>query len=308
MLTKKDVLLNKLYDVKYDRIEQGLGLDVAEVDEYLRFKKGAFNICVGHANTGKTTTILYMMMAYSIKHSLKWLIFSSENTDYSIARKLLEFKTQMPIQQLPDADIESELNWINSHFKIINVDKIYTARTLMSEAKAIRDAWEYDGLLVDPYNSLAKDAQLLRSVGGHEYDYQIASEMRLFCKENNVSMWLNCHAVTEALRRVHDKDHVYAGFPKPPSMADVEGGGKWGNRADDVIAIHRYTQHPDRWMVSDIHVRKVKETETGGRPTSMDAPISLRMMPSNVSFTVAGRELIAKQVKKNNTNFDSLEF
>jgi replicative DNA helicase len=308
MLTQKDVLLNKLYDVKYDRIEQGLGLDVAEVDEYLRFKKGAFNICVGHANTGKTTTILYMMMAYSIKHSLKWLIFSSENTDYSIARKLLEFKTQMPIQQLPDADIESELNWINSHFKIINVDKIYTARTLMSEAKAIRDAWEYDGLLVDPYNSLAKDAQLLRSVGGHEYDYQIASEMRLFCKENNVSMWLNCHAVTEALRRVHDKDHVYAGFPKPPSMADVEGGGKWGNRADDVIAIHRYTQHPDRWMVSDIHVRKVKETETGGRPTSMDAPISLRMMPSNVSFTVAGRELIAKQVKKTNTNFDSLEF
>jgi len=309
MLTNKADLLNKLYDVKYDRIEQGLGLDVAEVDEYLRFKKGAFNICVGHANTGKTTTILYMMMAYSMKHNLKWLIFSSENTDYSIARKLLEFKTQMPIQQLPDAQIESELNWINSHFKIINVDKIYTARTLMSEAKAIKDAWNYDGLLVDPYNSLAKDAQLLRSVGGHEYDYQIASEMRLFCKENNVSMWLNCHAVTEALRRVHDKDHVYAGFPKPPSMADVEGGGKWGNRADDVIAIHRYTQHPDRWMVSDIHVRKVKETETGGRPTSMDAPISLRMMPSNVSFTVAGRELITPSTpKKETTNFDSLEF
>ena len=47
-------------------------------------------------------------------------------------------------------------------------------------------------------------------------------------------------------------------------MADVEGGGKWGNRADDVISIHRYTQHPTRWMVSDIHVVKVKETETGG--------------------------------------------
>ena len=51
MLTTKDVLLEKLYDVKYDRIEQGLGLDVSEVDEFLRFKKGAFNICIGHANT-----------------------------------------------------------------------------------------------------------------------------------------------------------------------------------------------------------------------------------------------------------------
>ena len=79
-------------------------------------------------------------------------------------------------------------------------------------------------------------------------------------------------------------------------MADVEGGGKWGNRADDVITVHRYTQHPDRWMISDIHVRKVKETETGGRPTNMDSPISMRMQVGNVAFTVAGQDLI--DVKK----------
>jgi len=301
MITSLKHLKDRLLDVKYDRIEQGLPLDVEAIDEYLRFKKGAFNICVGHANTGKTTTILYLMMAYAMKHDLKWLIFSSENTDYSIARKLLEFRTGSPIQKIPDAVIDIELGWINDHFKIIAVDKIYTARSLMDEAKSIKDAWNYDGLLVDPYNSLAKDPQLLRTVGGHEYDYQIASEMRLFCKKENVSMWLNCHAVTEALRRTHDKEHEFAGFPKPPSMADVEGGGKWGNRADDVIAIHRYTQHPTRWMVSDIHVKKVKETETGGRPTSMDSPISLRMLPSNVAFTIAGRDIIIPSLKNNNT-------
>ena len=126
------------------------------------------------------------MMAYALKHNLKWLIFSSENTDYSIARKLIEFKTSTPVQQLPDAVIEKELEWINDHFKIILVDKIYTARVLMKEAKVIKDEWDYDGILVDPYNSLEKDHQLLRSVGGHEYDYQIDSEFRLFCKENNV--------------------------------------------------------------------------------------------------------------------------
>ena len=113
-------------------------------------------------------------------------------------------------------------------------------------------------------------------------------------------MWLNAHAVTEALRRTHDKDHEFAGFPKPPSMADVEGGGKWGNRADDVISIHRYTQHHTRWMVSDIHVKKVKETETGGRPTPMDSPISLRMQPSNVAFTIAGKDVIIPSLKNNN--------
>ena len=292
MITDISEIKKKLYDVKYDRIEQGKGLGVDEIDQFMRYKKGSFNICVGHANTGKTTVILYLMTAYAMKHGLRWLVFSSENSDYSIARKILEFRTGQPIQKLPDATIEKELSWVNDHFKIMQVNKLYSARTLMAEAKLIKDAWNYDGLLIDPYNSLSKDPQLLRSVGGHEYDYQIASEMRLFCKEQNISIWLNAHAVTEALRRKHSSDHEFAGFPMPPSMADVEGGGKWGNRADDVISVHRYTQHPTRWMVSDIHVTKVKETETGGRPTSMDAPISLRMQPGNASFTVAGKDVI----------------
>tara|TARA_R110000772_G_scaffold49294_1_gene113466 strand:+ start:11191 stop:12111 length:921 start_codon:yes stop_codon:yes gene_type:complete len=292
MITNIDKIKGLLYDVKYDRIEQGKGLNIDEVDQYLRYKKGAFNICIGHANTGKTTVILYLMLAYAMKHDLKWLIFSSENSEHSIARKLLEFKTGQPIQKIPDATIETEMEWINDHFKLIQADKLYSARTLMDEAKQILDAWKFDGILVDPYNSLIKDPTLLRTVGGHEYDYQIASEMRLFCKENNVTLWLNAHAVTEALRRKHPSGHEFEGLPMPPSMADVEGGGKWGNRADDVISVHRYTQHPDRWMVSDIHVTKVKETETGGRPTAMDSPISLRMQPGNVAFTVAGKDII----------------
>jgi hypothetical protein len=298
MITSINHIRNKLFDVKYDRIEQGLGLGVEEIDQFLRYKKGAFNLCIGHANTGKTTIILYLMLAYSMRHNLKWLIFSSENTDYSIARKILEFRTGQPIQKLPDAIIEKELEWINNHFKILQVDKLYSARSLMSEAKHILDVWKFDGMLIDPYNSLIKDPTLLRSVGAHEYDYQIASEMRLFCKDNNVSIWLNAHAVTEALRKKYPSGHEFEGMPMPCSIADVEGGGKWGNRADDVISCHRFIQSPDRWMVSDIHVVKIKETETGGRPTPMTAPISLRMMAGNVAFTVAGKDIILNSVKK----------
>ena len=59
MIASVKDLKEKVLDIKYDRIEQGLGLGINEVDEWLRFKRGAFNICVGHANTGKTTVILY---------------------------------------------------------------------------------------------------------------------------------------------------------------------------------------------------------------------------------------------------------
>ena len=55
--------------------------------------------------------------------------------------------------------------------------------------------------------------------------------------------------------------------------SDVEGGGKFVNRADEFMVVHRYTQHETDWIFTDIHIRKVKELETGGRPTPLDQPI-----------------------------------
>jgi len=288
MISDINLLTSQLMDVKHDRIPQGLGLGLQEIDEHIRFKRGSFDVVVGHANTGKTTVVMYLMTALSIKHGLKWLIWSSENTGYSIARKVVEFKTGKTLQQLSEREITETMVWVNEHFKIMDVQKLYTAYDLINEAKAIKAEWNFDGMLIDPYNSLVKDRTLLRSVGGHEYDYQIASEMRLFCKENDVSVWLNAHAVTESLRRVYPKDHEYAGLPMPPNMADVEGGGKWGNRADQVYTIHRMTQHKTLWMISEIHVRKVKETESGGRPTGIDSPVCLRMTNGACGFTHGG--------------------
>lgn len=298
MLAELKQIQKNILDVKYGRVKEGLKINIPEFDEHIRFKLANFNVIIGHANVGKTTVILYLMCMYTIKHNIKWLIFSSENTSTSVARKILEFARNKAIQQMTDDEIEYGLAWVLQHFKIIDVDKLYTYKDLLKEAKEIHSEWQYDGLLIDPYNSLAKDKELMRNVGSHEYDYQVSSEMRLFCKENNISIWLNTHAVTEALRRVHQKEHEYSGLPVPPNMADVEGGGKWGNRADDVFTIHRYTQHPTDWMISEIHVRKVKEVETGGRPTSIEAPIKLRMMPNNIGFTYAGINLLqAKNIK-----------
>ena len=53
----------------------------------------------------------------------------------------------------------------------------------------------------------------------------------------------------------------------PPMASDVEGGGKFVNRADDFFVVHRYSQHSTDWIYTDIHVRKIKELESGGRPT-----------------------------------------
>ena len=298
MIVNSSKIFKKLLDIKHGRVKEGLKIGVPDIDEYLRYKQGNFNLLIGHANVGKTTVILYLFVIWALKHKKRFLIWSSENTPQSIQRKIVEFKMRKPITKAEDADIKDALEWSDTYFKIIDVEELYTYKELLEEAKDIKDAWDYDAILIDPYNSLVKDKQLYKEVGGHEYDYQVSTEFRLFAKRNNITLFLNAHGVTEALRRMHPKGHEYEGLPMPLNIASVEGGGKWGNRCDDLICIHRYTSHPTDWIYSNLLILKIKELETGGRCTPFNEPIKLKMEKNNIGFTFMDKDLLDRNKKE----------
>ena len=292
MIATTDIIKERIFDIKDGKVQEGLKIGIPDIDEYIRFKQGNFNLIIGHANVGKTTVICYLLTLWAVYHKLKFVIWSSENTPQSIVRKIIEFKMGKPIHTASKDEINQSIDWCNKYFKVIDVEELYTYKELLKEIDSIKQVWDFQGVVIDPYNSLAKDPQLLRSVGGHEYDYQVSSEFRLYAKKNNVTVFLNAHGVTEAMRRTHVKGHEYENLPQPLGLASVEGGGKWGNRADDVLCIHRYTGHPTDWMYSHLHVLKIKETETGGRCTPYEEPIRLRMSKNNVGFEFLGKDIL----------------
>tara|TARA_R100001440_G_scaffold17880_1_gene29981 strand:+ start:2886 stop:3800 length:915 start_codon:yes stop_codon:yes gene_type:complete len=287
--------LEKLNKVRTGKLKEGLKLGHKKLDEHIRFKRSNFNVILGHANVGKTTVILYLMLLYTLKHNIRWLVYSSENEAYSIIRKLCEFIACEPINKMSKTKLDKVSDYVNNHFKLVQADKLYSYKDLLDLAQNIKKAWDYQGLLIDPYNSLVKDRDVLKGINGHEYDYQATSELRIFCKQNNVTIWLNTHAATEALRKKHAKGDYYEGHPIPPMASDVEGGGKFVNRADDFFVIHRYIQHPTDWMYSMIHTRKIKDTDTGSRPTPIDAPIRLKSIINNVGFEIDNVNIIKEK-------------
>ena len=115
-----------------------------------------------------------------------------------------------------------------------------------------------------------------------DYHYEAASEFLTFSKANNVAVWLNMHAVTEAQRRKGPD-----GLPVAPYAEDTEGGGKFVNRADCFLTLHRKVQASDPMIrkMSELHVRKVRETETGGQPTPLEDPYCIVMNVSHTGFT-----------------------
>lgn len=274
-------------------IGKGIGIDL---DTYLRFKEASFNIILGHANTGKTYFVLYYLLCLSVKHSLKHLIYSAENTVTGMKRNLIELYLGQKITEIDKQQLETAKLFIELHFDFIDTSKAWTIEEFMQEVQKLGN---YDVLMIDPHNSFIRP----KGSNSHEYDYEMATRLRLFAKKTNTTIYLCVHAATEALRKIH-KEGDFEGHPMPPNMADAEGGGKWGNRADDFIVIHRYVADPLNWMYTHVHVKKIKETETGGKPTPLNDAVRFKY-EYGTGFTCSGvNPLERKDGIKINTNFD----
>ena len=259
-----------------------IGLDTGDVrfDEYFRYKK-EFLIINGHSNVGKTTTALFLIVNAAIRHGWNWVIYSSENRTASIKMQLMQFAVDRKVADMTYLQRKKAYKWVEEHFTVISNNQVYSYSDLLIFMEKVMKQKPIDAVFLDPYNSLRLDMGK-SNISTHDYHYEAASEFLTFSNANNVAVWLNMHAVTEAQRRKGDD-----GLPVAPFAEDTEGGGKFVNRADCFLTIHRKVQSPDHSIrkMSELHVRKVRETETGGQPTPFEEPYLLAMNTDHTGFT-----------------------
>ena len=274
-------------DYANGKIPVGLDTGDNKLDQYFRYKK-EFVIMNGHSNVGKTTFALYMMVNSAVRHGWKWVVYSSENRTASLKMSLMQFAVNRKIGDMNYDQRKAAYKWVNEHFTVISNNQVYSYSDILVFLEKIVRQQECDAVFVDPYNSLK--IELTGNGNSHDYHYQAASEFLTFSNSNDVAVWLNMHAVTEAQRRKGDD-----GLPVAPYAEDTEGGGKFVNRADCFITVHRKVQAPDHNIkkTTELHIRKVRETETGGQPTSFDDPITFTMNTAHTAFRVntTGKEL-----------------
>jgi len=267
-------------DFAQGKIEMGLTTGSDTLDKYFRYKR-EFTILNGHSNVGKTTFVLYLMVNSSIKHGWKWCVYSSENATASTKMRLMEFATDRKVDRMSRSELASAYNWVNKHFVFFSNKDMYSFHDILAFTDKVRESQKIDALFIDPYNSLKIDMGQHSKIGIHEYHYEAASELLNYSVNNELAIWLNTHAVTEAQRR---KDGE--GYPVAPYAEDSEHGGKWVNRCSCFLTIHRKVQHHDPIVrkTTEFHVRKVRVVETGGAPTPLYDPIEFQMNITNTGF------------------------
>lgn len=186
-------------------------------------------------------------------------------------RKMIEFYWHLPLVDLSDTHIAEATKFINEHFAIIKSDdELYNYQDILVMARKLMKKKKYHSLLIDPYNSLKIDLHSKSKLSTHEYHYEVVSDMKLFVSKEECCIYLNCHVITSAARMIKGEKELEA-----PHKADIEGGQKFANKADDFLTIHRHVGNADKYMQTEVHVRKIKETETGGKVTPFESPIIL---------------------------------
>lgn len=299
-------------------IPQGLKTGYSLLDMNFRYKQGNLVIMNGHDNVGKSFIVWYLMTIASKVHGWRWIMFCDENVSPDIRTQIVEFICGKLAKFIDEGTFQKWLDWAYDHFVIIELaddkEEVKTYDLIAGIAQRVIDESEepFHGVLFDPYNALEVDmSKMDRRLSTHDYHYSCSNKMRRFKKKNDVTVWVNMHAVSEALRKT-DKD----GYPLPPGKADTEGGGKFANKADEFITWHRYVQDSSRALTTEMHVRKVKDTKTGGKATDLNNPRLLKWECHNKfhgfydenGFCALAPTLIDRVTEKFPTNGNAAEF
>jgi hypothetical protein len=274
-----------LLKVRTGTLEMGLTTGFPSLDEHFLHKRGNLVMTNGIDNTGKSVFMWYLYLLAAMYHGWKGVIFSSENTIGAFMRKMIQFYWGKPLYgkyAMNDSEYKIARDFIKDHFFPIKAQEdLYNYKDIINMVKKARI--KYPSVvfgMIDPYNSLKIDLSGFSKLNTHEYHYEALSEIKSYGQQTEFGWVVNHHAVTAAAR-AKDGEKKY---PLAPNKADTEGGQKVANKADDFLTIHRITQHPTDWMVTELHVRKIKDTETGGRPTSIDSPVKFEMYKGGCGF------------------------
>jgi hypothetical protein len=293
MIEQNDKITEYLEDYHAGKIAKGLEIGVPELDDAIRYKQGQFNVILGLDNVGKTAWILWYMLCLSVKHDLKWAIWSGENEAGELVSQLIEFLSGHKVQDIPNFSdvVELELKVLR-WFTFIDNSKQYTAQELF---KLFKDT-ECNGALIDPFTGLNRSYT-------HAANYDFLNETRQFCNSTGIAIYLNTHPVSEAARREYAAGHEWAGYQMPPNKAQCEGGQGFANRCSDFITIHRLVGHPTEQYNTQIYIRKVKNIRTGGQVTDIANPIEC-YYNNGLGFTVNGNNPL-NTVNTNHLDLDN---
>lgn len=265
MIVNDNEIQKYLEDFHAGRIAQGDGIG-CDMDNFLRFKKGTFNLILGRNGVGKTYFKTWQFLCLSVKKNYKWVIWTGENKAGQIVRNLIQWYSGRYFKTLSIAEVYKYQQIISQWFKFVDNKKMYKYQDLLN----IFEDHDCTGALIDPYTGLDRGYAF-----GDNYDFLNNTRQWVNQKGITIDVCTHPNSASGRANAVFPKGHIWEGFIRNPYQSDVEGGDAFSNRMDDNICLHRMKDNPSMKLFTLLYVYKIKDHETGGVESEFESPVLL---------------------------------
>jgi twinkle protein len=216
-------------------VQKALSTGYTKLDEIYKVMPGTFNLITGIPNHGKSNFLDQILINLAEQQNWKFLLYSPEHSTPNHIRRLLEKRCRKPFdigvyERLTQEQLNGGLDFLNIHFKFLEAkDDIPTIDYILEKAKASKQRFGIQGLVIDPFNQVSSDRGANKREDEHIRD--IIAKCQQFARNHEIVVFMVAHP-----HKLHRND---AGVIPPPDLYQVSGSAHWANMADVGMVVHR---------------------------------------------------------------------
>lgn len=249
-----------LYDNGYEKV---WGIDVKEMDERFKPKRGELTLLTGIGNYGKSSWKRWYQVMRVMLYGEKFATFSPEDNPaeeyyHDLVEILLgcDCTPRNPNRPLRDT-YERAYDFITRHFfYLYPKDTAPTPVYIKERFLELIIKEGVDGCDIDPFNQLANN---YKDFGrSDKYLEWFLSDFSRFAVVNMIYMWIIAHPTK--LSKQSDGNYPC------PDVFDVADGGQWNNKVDCLLVYHRpFAQTEPQNPVAEFHSKKIRRQKVVGK-------------------------------------------
>lgn len=284
-----------IYDKGYEKV---FGIDVPEIDERFKPKRGEITLLTGIGNYGKSSWKRWYQVMRVILYGEKFGTFSPEdNPPEEYYHDLVEillgcectpYNTTKPNRKT----YEAAYDFITSHFFYMYPKNVQPTPEYIKEIfleLIIKE--NIDGCDVDPFNQMANN--YTGHAGRDKYLEWILSDFSRFAITNQVYFWIVAHPKNLSKNGSND-------YPCP-DVFDIADGAMWNNKMDNILVYHRpFMQSQPESNVCEIHSKKIRRQKTVGKRGACIFELHFKRR----RFFFSGFDPLQKILKDKNIEFE----
>jgi hypothetical protein len=283
-----------LYDAGFAQVN---GINVLDIDDRFKPKKGEVTLVTGIGNYGKSSFKRWYQVCRVVLYGEQFATFSPEDNPpeeyyHDLVEILLgcDCTPRNPLR--PNRDIyERAYDFICKHFFYVY------PKTADPTPKYIKEVFleliikeNVDGCDIDPFNQMSNNYQGF--AGRDKYLEWVLTDFARFAVLNNVYFWIVAHPIK--LPKQQDGNYPC------PDVFDIADGAMWNNKMDNILVYHRpLAQTEPQNPACEFYSKKIRRQKTVGKKGFS----SFEMNFPSRRFIFIGGDPLGREMNKKKMDF-----